>query len=148
MTSTSSADRADQPRSPLDDLVPAWLSVPEVAERLGTAPSNVRGAFASRRIVGSRPGGHQGFRVPEAFLVPAHLANAADPGPAPEPGHEKEVILPSLQGTIVQLHDAGLTDDEIVAWLFTTNDDLGTTPVQALRKGHKSAVRRAAQLLD
>jgi len=147
MTSSPSAD-ASVSTSDLDALVPQWLSVPEVAERLGTAASNVRGAFASRRIVGTRPGGHHGFRVPAAFLVPAHLANAADPGPAPAPGEEKEVILPSLQGTIVQLGDAGFSDDEIIRWLFTPDDGLGATPLEALRRGHKSAVRRAAQLLD
>jgi len=147
MTSASSSTPRTSGVPALDERVEEWLTVPEVAELLGTAASNVRGALSSRRIVGVRPDGQHGVRVPAAFLVPAHLANAADPGPAPEPGQEKVVILPSLQGTITLLGDMGFSDEEILGWLFTLDDSLGETPLAALRAGRKSAVRRAAQLL-
>jgi hypothetical protein len=34
-----------------------------------------------------------------------------------------------------------------VAWLLAHNDELGERPVEALRAGRKSAVRRATQAL-
>lgn len=133
----------------LDALVGSWLSVPDFADRLGTAASNVRGALKDRRVVGRRRsgGGQGGIQIPEAFLVPLHLANAAAPLPAPEPGHEREIILPSLKGTIIVLSDAGLSDEEILRWLFTEDPVLGEVPLGALRAGRKSAVRREAALL-
>ncbi len=135
------------PLRSLDALVGTWLSVPDFADRLGTAASNVRGALRDRRIVGVRRNGKQGYDVPEAFLVPFHLANAAAPLPAPEPGQEREIILPSLRGTVIVLSDAGLSDDDILRWLFTTEPALGEAPLTALRAGRKSAVRREAALL-
>ena len=55
--------------------------------------------------------------------------------------------LPSLRGTLLALHDAGLNDDEALTWLFTLNDELDVRPIDSLVAGHKSAVRRATQSL-
>lgn len=124
------------------------LSVPEFAERLGTSIANVRGAVRERRVVGVGGRGGTGVAIPEAFLVPAHLANGADPRPEPRDGSRKEVILPSLRGTIIVLGDEGLDDTEILQWLFTANDALeGDIPLDVLKAGNKSAVRRAAAFL-
>lgn len=56
-------------------------------------------------------------------------------------------ILPSLRGTLVVLSDAGLSDDEILEWLFRRDDSLGAVPIEALRTGSTHAVRRVAQAL-
>ncbi|GAA2247348.1 hypothetical protein GCM10010401_21380 [Rarobacter faecitabidus] len=125
-----------------------WLSVPEFADRLGTSPASVRGALKDHRIVGVKESHDVGVKIPDVFLVPAHLANAAAPKPAPADGVIQEIILPSLRGTIIVLVDQGLSDDEQTEWLLSHHDDLGTTPIEALRRGNKSAVRRAAQLID
>ena len=45
------------------------------------------------------------------------------------------------------LHDAGFTDDEAIDWLLTTEDSIGLPPIEALRAGRKSEVRRVAQAL-
>jgi hypothetical protein len=45
------------------------------------------------------------------------------------------------------LGDAGFHDDEIVHWLITEEDSLGVRPIDALRAGRKSEVRRVAQSL-
>lgn len=126
------------------EKVGQWLSVPDFAARLGTEAASVRGAIRDHRIVGYRESTQHGAQIPEIFLVSAHLANAADPLPAPPAGQEKEIILPSLKGTIVVLADSGLQEHAILEWLFTEHEDLGTTPIAALRSGNKSAVRRAA----
>ncbi|GAA2527410.1 Rv2175c family DNA-binding protein [Rarobacter incanus] len=126
-----------------------WISVPEFAERLGTSAANVRGALQARRIVGRKHSHQVGALIPDIFLVPRHLSNPADPGPAPAAGEpEQLVILPALRGTITVLADHGFSDDEILDWLLTDHDELGESPVSALLRGHTSAVRRVAQVLD
>ncbi|QGQ19134.1 DNA-binding protein [Cellulomonas sp. JZ18] len=128
-----------------DDLVDAWLTVPDVAERLGTDAGKVRRMLQERRIVGVRRGDPAVLSVPEAFLVPGHLANPAAPGRAED--EPAWTVLAALQGTLTVLADSGFTDDEAVVWLFTPDDALGTTPVAALRAGRKTEVRRIAQAL-
>lgn len=131
----------------IDALVGDWLSLPVVAERLGTTANSVRNALSDRRIVGMRRGERAVFTIPETFLVPAHMSNPANVTPVryTATGDEKIIIMPSLKGTIILLGDLGLNDTEIIAWLFTAESSLGETPIAALRAGRKSAVRRAAQ---
>lgn len=117
----------------LDALVPAWLTLPDLAERLGTDLSRVRGLVRDRAVVGVKRGERTVFQVPEAVLVPA------------EDGGEQ--VLPTLRGTVVVLGDQGLTDDEILAWLFSPEDSLGVAPIEALRAGRRAEVRRQAQAL-
>ena len=53
----------------------------------------------------------------------------------------------SLRGTLFVLHDAGFTDDEAIDWLLTSEESIGIAPIEALRAGRKSEVRRVAQAL-
>lgn len=53
--------------------------------------------------------------------------------------------LSSLRGTLLTLLDAGFSEEEAVAWLLAENEELGERPVEALRAGRKSGVRRATQ---
>ena len=53
----------------------------------------------------------------------------------------------SLRGTLFVLHDAGFTDDEAIDWLLTSEESIGLPPIEALRAGRKSEVRRVAQAL-
>ncbi|MBD3753871.1 MAG: hypothetical protein IE935_15980 [Micrococcales bacterium] len=55
--------------------------------------------------------------------------------------------LPSLRGTIIVLHDVGFSDDEAIDWMLTLDDTIGVAPIEALRAGRKSEVRRVAQTL-
>jgi hypothetical protein len=131
----------------LDALVGEWLNLPGFADRLGTSVSSVRSALRDRRIVGVKRGERQIFSIPAVFLVASHMSNPADLKRVvvAEGGHEKVVILPSLQGTVIMLADQGLTDVEILEWLFSEEEMLGETPMRALLTGRKSAVRRAGQ---
>ncbi len=107
------------------------LSVPEVAERLGVRDRDVRSLLSERSLLGvRRPGA--GPAVPAAFLMP---------------GEEGDVVVPGLRGTVIQLADSGFEEAEIVDWLFRTNDELGETPITALRALRTHAVRRSAQAL-
>ena len=55
--------------------------------------------------------------------------------------------LSSLRGTIIALQDVGLEDDEVIDWLLAEEETLGRAPIEALRAGHKSEVRRIARTL-
>nr|WP_237727965.1 Rv2175c family DNA-binding protein [Cellulomonas sp. APG4] len=123
----------------MDELVPEWLPLPDAAERLGTDVGRVRRMLQEQRLVAVRRGERRILSVPAAFLVQV------------EEGWQ---VVPSLQGTLVLLADAGMSDDEAVRWLFTPDpslESLGTgpvrprTPVEALALGHKTEIRRRAQ---
>ena len=54
--------------------------------------------------------------------------------------------LPELAGTFTVLSDSGLNDAEIIEWMFARDDTLpgGPTPIDAIRAGFKTEVRRRA----
>lgn len=128
-----------------DQLVPAWLTVPDVADRLGVDPGRVRRLLQERKLVGTRRGDPPVLSIPEDLLVPGHLANPAAPGtPSPD---RPWTVLAALQGTLTVLADDGFDDAATIAWLFDVEESLGTTPIAALRAGRKTEVRRVAQAL-
>lgn len=130
----------------LDSLVDEWLTVPDVAERLGQDAGKVRRMLQERRLVGVRRGSPPVVSVPARFLVPAHLENPANAQPVVE-GSDRPawVVLGSLQGTLNVLADVGLVDEDAIVWLFTPEDSLPGAPIDALLDGRKTEVRRRAQ---
>lgn len=126
-----------------DSLVDEWLTVPDVAERLGLDVGKVRRLLQERRIVGARRGEPKVLSVPAQFLVPGHLANPAAPSRTQDA--PQWTVLSALQGTFTVLADAGFSDEEAIAWLFTDDPSLPGTPIEALRAGRKTEVRRRAQ---
>jgi hypothetical protein len=101
-----------------------WLSLPELVEVLGEPLGRVRRMLDEFQIIGSRRDG--AIKVPAVFLLDGHP-------------------IPSLRGTVFVLHDAGFTDDEAIDWLLSDEDSIGMPPIEALRAGRKSEVRRVAQ---
>src|SRR5688572_11295024 len=70
-----------EPASPqLLEHVPAWLTVPEIAERLGVTLARVRQMIEDREVLAARVGDNRAIAVPEALFD--------DDGP-----------LPALKGT-------------------------------------------------
>ena len=127
----------------IDDLIDEWLTVPDVAERLDLPLNKARRLIEERRIIGVRRGEPPVLRVPAPFLVPGHLANPAQP--ASLEGSPEWAVLAALQGTFTVLADVGFDDEAALVWLFTPDVSLGCTPMDALRAGRKSEVRRVAQ---
>ena len=103
-----------------------WLTVPDLVKLLGLSPSRVHRLIEDRQLLGVRRDGI--LSVPADFLRDG------------EPLHE-------LRGTLVVLGDAGFSDDEAMEWLLTPDDTLATVPIDALRSGRKTEVRRVAQAL-
>ena len=113
----------------LDSLVEEWLTLPDVAERLGTDVGKVRRMLQDGQLVAVRRGERNILSVPAALLGP-------------------EGLLPELPGTVSVLHDSGLEGAEALRWLFTPDESLaGGSPIGALHAGHKTEVRRRAQAL-
>lgn len=137
----------------LDSLVDEWLTVPEVADRLGLDPGKVRRLVHEGRLASVRRGRSAVVSIPAAFLVPAHLENPANstlrkPDQATGDGAApKWAVLASLHGTFTLLRDAGFDDAEAIEWLFSEDVTLSETPIEAMRSGRKTAVRRIAQTL-
>jgi hypothetical protein len=117
----------------LDALVGEWLNLPDLSEILGIEVSKARGLVRDRYVVGIKRGPNKAFHVPAKFVLPE-----VDGRPG---------VIPTLRGTVIVLSDAGFTDEEILEWLFTLNDELGEPPVDALANGKRAAVRRVAQTL-
>jgi excisionase family DNA binding protein len=111
---------------PIEALVPSWLTVPDIAERLRLPLSAVRRMIEDRELLALRIGERRVVSVPEQFL--------------------DEAVLRHLRGTFTVLADGGMDDDEIVRWLFTPDQTLPVagTPVDALAAGFKTEVRRRA----
>lgn len=103
-----------------------WLTIPDLVEILGVSPSRVRRLLEERILLATRVDGV--LKVPADFLVDG------------EP-------LGDLRGTLVVLGDSGFTDEESMRWLLNHDDTLGIAPVDALRSGRKTEVRRVAQAL-
>ncbi|GAB3754064.1 Rv2175c family DNA-binding protein [Zhihengliuella somnathii] len=114
--------------STLEELVGDWLLLPDVAEELGLDIRKVHGLIRDGALVEHRIEERELRAVPAAFL--------RDGAP-----------LDSLKGTVTVLRDAGFDDAELIEWLFTPDDSLPGTPVEALREGRKTEVRRRAQAL-
>lgn len=107
-------------------LETTWLTLPELVEVLGEPLGRVRRLIDDKHLIGSRREGP--LKVPALFIV--------DGRP-----------LSSLRGTIIVLHDAGFSDDEVIDWLLAPEESIGVAPLEALRAGRKSEVRRVAQAL-
>ncbi|GAB77619.1 hypothetical protein SAMN05421595_1457 [Austwickia chelonae] len=110
----------------LEELVPGWLSVPEVAELQGVSLSTVRHQLQERELLGVRRGDNKAVYVPESFVTAE--------GPRPE-----------LRGTFTVLSDGGMDDIELLSWMFRPDDSFtGGSPMGCLLAGHKTEVRRRA----
>ncbi|MFS0854377.1 Rv2175c family DNA-binding protein [Microbacterium sp. 179-I 3D4 NHS] len=103
-----------------------WLTMPDLVEALDEPLGRVRRLIDDHHLIGSRRTGV--FAVPAVFLLEGRP-------------------IASLRGTIMVLQDAGFDDDEVIDWLLAEEDTMGRSPIDALRAGHKSEVRRIARTL-
>ena len=56
-----------------------------------------------------------------------------------------DAVVKGLTGTITVLRDSGYGEDEILTWLFTADESLPGTPIDALRGDRGREVKRRAQ---
>jgi excisionase family DNA binding protein len=110
----------------------ALLTVAEVAGRLGLSAKRVHQLIRDHELAAVRDESGQRC-VPADFLLVG-----------PDGGTE---IVKGLSGLLTLLADARYTDDEAVGWLFAPDDSLLSTPIEAVRAGRGTEVRRLAQTL-
>lgn len=109
-----------------DALVADWLTLPDVAERFGVQVTRIRQLLRDNQLIAVRRGENNALHVPAGFIVENHTVKG-------------------LTGTLTLLRDAKFSDEEALRWLFTADDSLPGTPVQALRENRGTEVRRRAQ---
>ncbi|MBT2555725.1 Rv2175c family DNA-binding protein [Arthrobacter sp. ISL-5] len=114
--------------STVESLVGDWLPLPDVAQLLDVSITKVHGLLDERALAALRVGERRIRSIPADFIQDGH-------------------VVESLKGTIVVLADAGYSDEELITWLFTPDESLRGRPIDALREGRKTEIRRRAQSL-
>jgi Rv2175c C-terminal domain of unknown function len=110
-----------------DTLVGEWLSLPDVAGQLGIPAGRVKQLLRDRKLLAvTRPDG--GLAVPSALL-------------------DGSQIVKGLCGTLTLLFDCGFDELEALRWLFTADESLPGTPIDALVRHRNHEVNRRAQAL-
>ncbi|KUL37770.1 transcriptional regulator [Streptomyces sp. NRRL F-4489] len=112
----------------IDGLVPAWLTLPDIAEELDVEVTRVRQLVKEGQLIAVRRGENRVLQVPAAFIKDGK-------------------VVKGLAGTLTLLRDDGFTDEEMLEWLFTADDTLPGTPADALRENRGTEVKRRAQAL-
>jgi hypothetical protein len=106
------------------DLVSQWLTLPQLADALGSDVARVRQLVREHQVLALRRDG--------VLAVPAELVQDGQ-------------LLKGLSGVLTLLADGGYSDDEALGWLFTPDDSLPGRPVDALRENRGTEVKRRAQ---
>ncbi len=110
----------------VEALVPTWLSLPQIAQMMQVPITKVRQLVADREVVALRRGQNSALYVPADFFVEGQP-------------------MSSLASVLTVLADGGFDDLDSVKWLFTPEQSLQATPVQALAANRGTSVRRLAQ---
>ncbi len=110
-----------------DALVGDWLSLPDVAARLGIPAGRVKQMLRDRKLLAvTRPEGM--LAVPAAFF-------------------DGRQVVKGLCGTLTLLFDCGFEEQEALRWLFTVDETLPGTPIDAIVRHRGTEVNRRAQAL-
>ena len=112
----------------LEELATGWLTLPELADRLGQPASRVRQLLREGKLVAVERG------TPPVKHVPADLV------------HDGQLVK-GLAGALTVLRDAGYDDEQSLRWLLTDDDAIPGRPVDAMAAGRDTAVKRRAQVL-
>ena len=106
---------------------PSWTPLPVISGRLGIVVTKVHQLVRDRSLLAVRRDGI--LMIPGEFVDPESTTG----------------VLKGLPGTITLLTDAGYTDEEIIDWLYTVDDTLPGSPIQALLENRGREVHRRAQ---
>src|SRR5699024_439175 len=112
----------------IEALVGTWLTLPQIADQLDLIVTRVHNLIKDRYLIDIRLGEDNIRYVPAAFLT-------------------EQGVLKPLRGTVMVLEDAGFDSEEILRWLFTDDESLPGRPIDALRAGRKTEIRRRAQAM-
>lgn len=86
----------------IDALVPAWLTLPDIAEQFGVEVTRVRQLVKDGQLIAVRRGENRALHVPADFI-----------------DADEQKVVKGLAGTLTLLRDDGYSDEEALEWLFT-----------------------------
>jgi hypothetical protein len=110
-----------------DSLIGKWMTLNEVADELGVPTGRVKQMLRDRKLLAvTRPDGKAA--VPAGFL-------------------DGNQVVKGLPGTLTLLFDCGFSEVEALRWLFTADDTLPGTPIDAIARHRGTEVNRRAQAL-
>jgi len=95
-----------------------------IANQLGLVVTKVHQLIRERQLLAVRVQGV--LRVPAEFI-------------------QDGLVVKGLPATITLLKDGGYSDEEIMDWLFTAEETLPGTPIDALRENRGREVHRRSQ---
>ncbi|HEY9522929.1 MAG TPA: Rv2175c family DNA-binding protein, partial [Thermopolyspora sp.] len=98
-----------------DQLIGQWLPLSEVAERMGLTMGRAKQLLRDKKLIGVRREGGEPH-VPAIFVA-------------------GDDVLKGLPGTLTVLSDAGYDEVESLRWLFTADESLPGTPIDAIAAG-------------
>ncbi|SNC60682.1 hypothetical protein SAMN05445756_0329 [Kytococcus aerolatus] len=103
-----------------------WTTVPDLAERFDLPLTTVRQWIKDREVVALRRGERDVVQVPARFF-------------------DDRGVVKALPGTITVLADGGMSDEDVIRWLFAPDETLREgSPIEDLHAGHKTEIRRRA----
>ncbi len=120
--------QTDASEQTLEHLVEHWLTLPDVAEQMGLDVGKVRRLVQDHALIAVRRGERSVLSVPADLLIEGRP-------------------LADLPGTLSVLMDSGYEPESALRWLMTPDDSLPGSPLDALKQGRKTEVRRRAQAL-
>jgi len=109
-----------------DVLVGEWLTLSDVAARLGLPSGRVKQLLRDRKLLAVTRDGT--LSVPAAFI-------------------DGDQVVKGLPSTLTVLFDCGFAEDEALRWLFTVDESLPGTPIEAIARHRSTEVNRRAQAL-
>jgi hypothetical protein len=110
-----------------DSLVGDWLSLNDVADKLGIPAGRVKQLLRDRKLLAvARPDGKTA--IPAAFI-------------------DGQQVVKGLPGTLTLLFDCGFDETEALRWLFTADETLPGTPIDAIVRNRGTEVNRRAQAM-
>jgi hypothetical protein len=118
--------RVSDTSTELPDGPAEWITLPDLAERLGVPVTKVHQLIRERALIAVRRDG--------VLRIPAELVAGS-------------TVAKHLPGVLTLLYDAGFNEEEALQWLYSPDDTLPGTPAVALNGPGATEVKRRAQAL-
>jgi len=112
----------------LEALVKDWFTLVDAAQVLGVEVNRVRQLLVGGELAAVRRGERNVTSIPALFLADGD-------------------VVKHLGGTLTVLSDSGYSIPEAIRWLFTVDESLPGSPIEALRENRGTEVKRRAQAL-
>ena len=112
----------------LAELVDEWIDWGQASELLGISVSKVRQLIREHQLAAAVPVPGEGQKLPAALI-------------------QDGLVVKGVSGVLTVLHDGGYDDREALVWLFTPDETIPGSPIEALRENRGSEVKRRAQAM-